>query len=218
MAVGLIILFVISWFVADTGYGVYSYFSAHRRKLRHLARAERTRAYFGEARNFLMSLARQNKIDVNSATFTMFYQLHTFILRWPDRYKEISDALAETVTTEQYSPLLAQAMSESDEWSVGIGRVAQKTVRGFSLLIFSYSPFLRAIAWIETKSRAISGILKITKGLLIVTANVLMFISKQVDKFRWRAYQESPTERIQKAQKRVKEFYNDRGVSGCDTW
>lgn len=66
------------------------------RRVRHLKRelhTERIRNSWAEARVQMYALIREDKLSVHSATFREFVRMQTFILRRPERYREISEHL-----------------------------------------------------------------------------------------------------------------------------
>lgn len=73
--------------------GVWSYRSGSRFK--KIAQTERTRTCWAEARNLLVVLMREKKLDPSSETFRTFYGVTTFVLRRPDEYEQIATALAK---------------------------------------------------------------------------------------------------------------------------
>lgn len=62
---------------------------------KRIARTEQTRTCWAEARNLLVLLMREGKLDPRSETFRTFYGVTTFVLRRPDQYEEIAAALAK---------------------------------------------------------------------------------------------------------------------------
>lgn len=64
-----------------------------KRLYHQLWKAERTKAYFAEARNTMLQFASEGKIDPHTSFFKRMYQLNTRVMRSPDSYQEISNAL-----------------------------------------------------------------------------------------------------------------------------
>lgn len=62
-----------------------------------LYKAEFTKSHFAKARNTLMNMAIENKIDANSGYFKMLYHLNTIIMRNPDYYEQISQELRDVI-------------------------------------------------------------------------------------------------------------------------
>lgn len=73
--------------------GVSSYRSGTYFK--RIACTEQTRTCWAEARNLLVLLMRDGRLDPRSETFRTFYGVTTFVLRRPDEYEQIAAALAK---------------------------------------------------------------------------------------------------------------------------
>lgn len=86
----LVAIAVVAYFLLT---GAFIYRSGSRFK--RIALTEQTRTCWAEARNLLVILMRDGKLDPRSETFRTFYGVTTFVLRRPDQYEEIAAALAK---------------------------------------------------------------------------------------------------------------------------
>ena len=102
----------------------------------HSHRTERTRARWAKARNLLMQLVAEGKLDVRSQTFRRLYHLQTFVLRRPDEYKEISSELFESFADRPGdSSGVDWIRDESADWPDEMVNVFREMVGGIGGLI-----------------------------------------------------------------------------------
>lgn len=130
----------------------------NRRKYEHDLRTERTIGSFAQARNNLMALALEDKIDINSSTFQSLYEINTFVMRRPDKYKEISFFLMKVILEKEDCKEGKYSIEkESKNWSPEIKIVVKETATAIGNLIFDYSPYLRLLFSIQQKLRQVSN-------------------------------------------------------------
>lgn len=114
-----------------------------RRAYRHLYRVEVTQQFFGSARESLIDLVRRGEVEDKSATFQILYFVDTFILRRPEEYSQISNALQTALlgTTERSASLKLQ--DESKNWSPIVRETVTEHASAIDNLVISHSRFLR---------------------------------------------------------------------------
>jgi hypothetical protein len=132
-----------------------------RSQYQHLLRVERTRAHFAQARNDLIGLVCQGKLDPNSRTFRLFYGIQTFILRRPDHYDLIGEMLWQQFVSPAGSSQPSRLAEEPGTWSDDIKGIVMRTAQGFELLMTDYSVIRRKLASFERTTGAVTWALRI---------------------------------------------------------
>lgn len=123
------------------------------RQLNHRIRVEQTKAYFAELRSALLEAVNNAKISPNSATFQSLYQVHTLIMRNPDKYQEISHAVQEAFVQRNSNSSARHIESEKTAWSAEVKQIAFKTGEGLFKIVITYSSVLRLISFIYSISK-----------------------------------------------------------------
>jgi|ERR1035441_3994812 hypothetical protein len=133
---------------------VYFLFSIKNRfELRHCIRAENTREQFAFARNKLLKMAINKRINANELIFKDFYNLQTYIMRRPDLYPEISERLLIRIiqNLSKKDPRKNTKPYDINKYSDEMKSVVIETVKGVDLIIFDHSFWRRAIRFINKK-------------------------------------------------------------------
>ncbi|MCD9189269.1 MAG: hypothetical protein LUM44_22825 [Pyrinomonadaceae bacterium] len=124
------------------------------RRLRDIRYQTKTQHSFGVARQNLLLLVANKKISDDSITFLFFYLLNTNIMRYPDRYKELSRMLREALLTDKpnstgsgISDLLKK---ESEDWDEEVKNIITQNIDSMTFLMVSHSPVLRMV-WVLAK-------------------------------------------------------------------
>ena len=109
---------------------------AYRRYWRYarIAHTERTRSAWAEARDMLMTLVVEEKIDPRSATFCSLYPMMTFVVRRPDDYEEIASKLRQLMLGPQTTGKPGW-MKEVAAWPKEMWPVTGRVVSGITLLM-----------------------------------------------------------------------------------
>ena len=123
------------------------YINRCRRVLQHKIKVETTRAYLANLRIDLLNLVTTGQLDPNSDTFQMLYLVHTFILRRPDQYRELSKLFANTILSDKTPISISSLSRESKTWTPEVSDVVKRTARGLQLVIIYFSP-LQTFAFI----------------------------------------------------------------------
>lgn len=122
-----------------------------QKKISERVRMECAQRHFAEARNELMGLAMSGAIDMESATFALVYYINTMVMRRPDKYPEISAALAATLLSPEPTKENVAIVEESKHWTPAIKNVMNLTADAMNYIILEYSRFWRAVYWIEKR-------------------------------------------------------------------
>lgn len=144
--------------------GALSFRAARRYKCE--ARKDETRTHWAEARDLLVTLARDGKLDLRSETFRTFYRVQTFILRRPERYEDISRAIAEDLLAMDALPEPPWA-SEVPDWPEEMSLVMRYMGAGTgSLLVWHKGwrkllPVLQKLSWLLSKHIARRGLSRV---------------------------------------------------------
>jgi len=102
---------------------------------RSLYVAEHTKSFFAKARNEMMRLAAENKIDTQSDFFKSMYSLHTLIMRNPDSYSDFSAGLAKAIfNIQKRNP---KQLTESEK------NISYMTAEAMGHIIINYSSAMR---------------------------------------------------------------------------
>lgn len=109
-----------------------------KRQFATLLKAEQTKSYFAIARNEMMRMALENKIDANTDMFKMVYGLNTVIMKRPDEYPAISRELTSLVLNINQISSKANHKFTQDE-----RRILKFTADALSHIIIEYSSFLK---------------------------------------------------------------------------
>ena len=100
-----------------------------------LYNAEHTKSFFAKARNELMCLVVDGKIDTQTDFFKSIYNLHTFIMRHPDAYsdfsREFTKALLNIKNTNN------RLLTESEK------KISYSTAEALGHIVINYSSFMR---------------------------------------------------------------------------
>lgn len=139
-----------------------------RREFKNRIRTEETRSCFAEIRNNLMLMVLNNEIDANSILFKKLYQAITFIMRSPDKYKEISDMLTVKLLTVSDEPTSSFQGEELEliKNNEKIKNIISKLAKSFELLIIGYSLIRRTIFHIEYHTGILSRLLRLSLYIL----------------------------------------------------
>lgn len=149
-AISILALIFVLWAIREVVIGVLAWLDS--RKIRHERNSERTRRQFAEARNRLVKLAVDRRVDVNSASFKYFYQINTAFMRRPDQYREISAAVAYSfLKPDSDSPSDEELLREAKDWSPEFKKVVRATADAMGYLLLDYSFFLRLMFRMEKK-------------------------------------------------------------------
>lgn len=143
MYTGLAILLLVSglWIVRELAIGVRTFF--RRTDLRFQRETEATQRHFAVARNKLMRSAVEGKIDVNSSVFKIFYAVNTALMRRPDQYEEISQALGALIILEEDEGGAKVLRSEIEELDSEALDAVEATGDAIGHLVVDYSFILR---------------------------------------------------------------------------
>jgi len=139
----LTVLFLIGlmWGIKELIYGTFLWLQ--RRKIRHNLRVEITQRNFAVARNELMRLALKGEVDVNSASFKRIYFLNTGLMRRPDQYPEMSNAIARVFLSNEETEPDEELKRESKTWSPGFREVVKATAKAMDYIVLDYSWLVR---------------------------------------------------------------------------
>ncbi len=159
----LLLSVIILWCLVELGLGARSW--AMERRYAHEFRVEKTTQKFASARNKLMDLARTGKIDIESETFRTFYFLTTFVMRRPDQYREISEALMQAIIRKDSSPAHNPLQDESRSWTPDVKHLVREISGAFGSLLVDYSPLFRVLLRLESFFRAISILVRLMERL-----------------------------------------------------
>lgn len=159
----LLIWVALLWFSVELGLGIRSWTTAKR--YAHDLRVEKTTREFASARNKLMHLARTGMIDVESETFRTFYYLTTFVMRRPDQYPEISEALMKVIVLRGKSASYNLLKEESRKWTPEVKKLVREVSGAFSSLLVDYSSLFRFLLRLENFFRAMSIFVRFSEQL-----------------------------------------------------
>lgn len=117
------------------------------RRLKKIVRIEKTRTHWAEARDLLYTMVREGKLSSDSATFHTFCQIHTFVLRRPEEYDEISRTMASTFLAPPAAGLDNSWLAERDSWPEEMREVMNKMVAGTGALLFGHAGLRRLVVF-----------------------------------------------------------------------
>jgi hypothetical protein len=124
------------------------------RRLRDIRYQTKTQHSFGVARQNLILLAAKKEIPDDSITFLFFYLVNTNVMRYPDKYRELSKMLREGLLNDKHSSNalhISDALrKESETWSEDVKRVNIQNIDAMTYLMVAHSPLLRTI-WLGAK-------------------------------------------------------------------
>lgn len=102
-----------------------------------LYNAERTKSYFAKARNELMVLAMNNKIDTQSEYFVTLYSLNTLMMRNPNAYSILSKEFTKSLLTIKSKG--AYGLTEGER------KISYLTAQALGHIVINYSGFMRLL-------------------------------------------------------------------------
>jgi hypothetical protein len=167
---------------------------------RSIARVDRIRRSFADARIKLFGLVTSGKLNPESATFQHLYFLHTSVMRRQDMYDDMWKVFVCAILRIRETTGDRQIELESSEWSDEVREVVLETAQAVQLMILEHFPPLRRLvdlnSWssnlkvanpdcfsiattIKTSKRGISGALSRSPQSRIPDAQV-----KEVEEFR----------------------------------
>ena len=188
------ILIVLFFIYGLTQFILGFYISKKRAKLKGYIRDEKTRTHFAEVRNDLMKMVRENEIDVNGPIFKDIYLTTSFIMRRPDQYKDISNAITITLFKSVKEIKFQEKELAFIQNNNDIKNILKRYSEGCSLLILNYSFIRRMITQAEYRTGFITWVLK--KMLFI-----LKFLAEKEEK------KKPEIITIGKVQKRLQSIY-----------
>jgi hypothetical protein len=98
---------------------------------RSLYKAEHTKSFFAKARNEMMLLVSENKIDTQTDFFKGIYSLHTFVMRNPDSYSDFSREFTTAIfNIQKKNPT---QMTESEK------KISYLTAEALGHIVINYS-------------------------------------------------------------------------------
>ena len=116
---------------------------------RSIISQERVRDHFAYLRQELITLVKEDKLDINSDTFKMFYNIQTFILRRPDKYRGISEVLSDSLLLATSKHTSSGLDDEIEAWNSGTKNMAMNTAKGLAIVIEEFAPFRKMVAKIK---------------------------------------------------------------------
>ncbi len=142
------------------------------RKYQHLYRVEVTESHFANARNELMQLALQKKIDVNSFTFKYLYSFNTALMRRPDQFQKLSESMFKSIWRNSETNSNENIFKkEQEQWTPEVKRVFHLTADAIGYIVVEYSGFLRfVLKWLRRKDKSLNH---------THAVDFLLYISKQ---------------------------------------
>lgn len=124
-------------------------YKQQRKQYREVLSQKRIRGHFAVARDRLLKLATEKKLDIHSDTFQMLYTLYTAIMRNPERYAQLSERLLKLSLDKDTHTGVGVITRESEFWdeelSQEIKSLVTYTAKGFQVIIVEYSPSIRGI-------------------------------------------------------------------------
>jgi hypothetical protein len=113
---------------------------------RSIARVDRIRRNFAEARIKLFGLVTSSKLKPESATFRYLYFLHTSVMRRQDMYDDIWKVFVYAILRIRESTGDRQIELEASEWSDEVRDVVLETADAVQLMIYEHFRPLRGLA------------------------------------------------------------------------
>ena len=111
--------------------------------LHRILRTKRTQGPFAIHRNTLMKMSLEGKIDPNSQTFQMLYELNTTMMRFYEYHPEISTRLEHLVGTMKGNNAQNPLLAEIPTWTPEIAQLARGTSDAIGNVVIEYSLFWR---------------------------------------------------------------------------
>src|SRR5882724_9024019 len=133
----LLAIVALLWCLRELSVSIYT--TVRRRRLRHYIRTEQTQTKFATIRIRLMELALGNGIDVDSLTFRDLYFVTTRIMRRPDQYPAIIEALQIVFLKHGNSDERNQLAHESRVWTADVREIVIDTARALNDIVEGYS-------------------------------------------------------------------------------
>jgi hypothetical protein len=119
-----------------------------------IARVDRIRRSFAEARIKLFGLVTSNKLNPESATFRYLYFLHTSVMRRQDMYDDIWKVFVYAILQIRESTGDRQIELEASEWSDEVREVVLETAEAVQLMIFEH---FRPLRWMANLNSWVSN-------------------------------------------------------------
>ena len=120
-------------------------FMEHRRARRPLeiARAERIRSKFAEARKILLDAVYSGELDPRSTTFRTLYFFNTAIMRRRDQYESLWKQLLVAGGRAGSRENSSKLKEESRSWGSTTKKAALATIEAMELMLQEHSAILR---------------------------------------------------------------------------
>ncbi len=107
--------------------------------LRRMLRTKRTQAPFAMNRNTLMRMSLEDKIDPNSQTFQILYELNTTMMRFYEYHPEISARLEHLLSTMKENNAQNPLLAEIPTWTPEIAQLVRETSDAIGNVVIEYS-------------------------------------------------------------------------------
>lgn len=111
------------------------------RNYRRLAKYERIRGQFGQARNELVWLVASGSLADDSQTFKQLYAVQTTMMRRCDTYPAISHAIWRNVIDGKHSKIENKLHRETPHWDADTVRVVKLTADALRQVWWGCMPF-----------------------------------------------------------------------------
>jgi hypothetical protein len=159
------------------------------RRLRDVRYRMMTQHSFGVARQKLMMLVGNKELSSKSITFLNFYLMDTYIMRNPDKYREIADRIRESFIGDIHDSSTNQIREiinkEKADWTPGVRDMVSMNAEALTDLMISHSPFLRILYTIAIAShRLLRRILTHEFGLFTSGVRLLATHSPAIRTFK----------------------------------
>ena len=125
---------------------------------RSIARVDRIRRSFAEARIKLFGLVTSGKLKPESATFRYLYFLHTSVMRRQDMYDDMWKVFVRAILRIRESTGDRQIELEASEWSNEVREVVLETAEAVQLMIYEHFRPLRWLTNLNSWSSTSKGI------------------------------------------------------------
>ena len=111
--------------------------SRKAKRYHSLYKAEHTKSFFAKARNEMMCLAIEKKVDTNTDFFRRMYHLNTIIMRNPDEYADISRELTTTLLNIRSTK--KQILTDEEK------KISYLTAEALGHIVINYSVVMRLL-------------------------------------------------------------------------
>ncbi|MFA7327814.1 MAG: hypothetical protein WC121_14190 [Candidatus Kapaibacterium sp.] len=126
------------------------------KKAKHKIRLTKTVSMFASARNNLLKLVYENKIDPNSVFFKSVYHMNTAFMRRPEQYLQISKELLSSFGTQNNNPNVEKSSILVD---------FDKNSENYEAVLRVYAEFMNAVSHIAIEySLPLRILMKISIG------------------------------------------------------